>query len=526
MTRAALCAALLPLLAACVQDQEFGKRDDVAGAEGAEIEVAPQRLDFGSLAAGEAITKTFTVSNVGVEESILEVSEITIGGAAGGFTILTPLEELAFSLPGGASTEIEVAFTPEGANEQVAEAIVASDDEDERRVTVDLLGEGRVPELEISPDPLDLGTAYVGCDKDHDITLTNVGTDDLIVTAITHTGGAFVLTDLNVLPLTLAPEASTLVNISFTPLVEGPEVGELAVTSNEPIGTRVSAQTAEGRYAGEYEDTFEVPTNPPADIIFFVDQSCSMDDDAAALASNFAAFISNLSVYTTNWHVMVTNDDDGCSTQSGILTSSTARYESTFNDAVSEVSFFEDFWTEAGLTVTSRAVEETDAGGCNSGFLRASAILHIIMVSDEPEQSSRSWDHYVDTVVAKKGDPALVKFSAVAGDYPSGCTSGANSAEFGSGYYEAVNATGGEYLSICSNWSTSVEALATASVDMFVFELTRTPVPETIAVTLNGATRTGWAYDAAANSIVFDEAARPEEGDVVVVSYAGLASCD
>jgi hypothetical protein len=526
MFRAAVYVALLPLFVACTQDQEFGKRDDVAGAEGADIEVTPRQLDFGSLGAAEAVTQTFTVTNVGTDESLLDVSEITIGGAAGGFTILTPLEELSFTLPGGASTEIEVAFTPEGANEQVAEAIVVSDDEDEKRVTVDLLGEGRVPELEISPDPLDLGTAYIGCDKDSDITLTNVGTDDLILSAITHTGGGFVLTDPNVLPLTLAPEASAMVNVSFTPTVEGAVAGELAVTSNEPIGTRVSAQTAEGRYAGEYEDTFEVPINPPADIIFFVDQSCSMDDDARALATNFSAFISDLSAYTTNWNVMVTNDDDGCSTHSGILTSSTRNYEDAFTDAVSQVSFLEDFYTEAGLTVTSRAVDETDAGDCNEGFLRPSAILHIIMVSDEEEQSSGDWDDYVRRVVAKKGDPSLVKFSAVAGDYPLGCTSGSNSAVFGSGYYEAVNETGGEYLSICSNWATSVEALATASVDMFVFDLTRTPAPDTIAVTLNGATRTGWTYDASANSIVFDEAARPEEGDVVVVTYAGLASCD
>ncbi|MDP2312020.1 MAG: choice-of-anchor D domain-containing protein [Pseudomonadota bacterium] len=522
MTRSALYAVLLPLLAACVQDQGFGKTGDAYGAEGPDIEVTPMQLDFGSLGAGDAATQTFTVSNVGPEESVLEVSEVTIGGAAGGFTILTPVEALTFSLPGGTSTDIEVAFTPEGANEQIAEAIVASDDEDEKRVTVDLLGEGRVPELEISPDPLDLGTAYVGCDKDHDITLTNVGTDDLVISAIGHTGGDFALTDLNVLPLTLAPAEATTVNVRFVPLTEGEQVGELSVTSNEPVGTRVSEQTAEGRYAGEYEDTFEVPVNPPADILFFVDQSCSMDDDARSLASNFSAFITNLSVYTTNWHIMVVNDDDGCN-NSGVLTSASANYEDRFTEAVSRGG---GNYTEAGLIVTSTAVDQTDSGDCNDNFLRSTAILHIVMVSDEPEQSPRGWNTYVNQVIAKKGDASLVKFSAVAGPDPGGCTSGGNSAAAGTGYSEAVAYTAGEFLSICSNWSTSVEALATASVAMSTFELTRTPVPETIAVTVNGASRTGWTYDATTNSIEFDEAAQPEEGDTIVVSYAGLASCD
>ncbi len=513
--------ALLPLLAAC-SDQGFEKVTDGYGAEGPEIEVTPARLDFGALGAGEVVTQTFTVQNVGPEESLLSVDGVTIGGEAGGFTIVTPAEDLTFTLPGGGTWDVEVAFTPTGASES-AEAIVASDDEDEKRVTVELIGEGLVPELEIAPDPLDLGTAYVGCDKDHDVELTNVGNDTLVIDSIGHTGGEFVLTDTNVLPLSLAPGEQTSVNVRFVPSTEGEATGELTVTSNEPRGTRTSEQSAEGAYAGEYEDTFEVPTNPPADIIFFVDQSCSMDDDQRSLASNFSAFISNLSAYTTNWHVMVVNDDDGCN-NSGILTSSSSDYESRFTDAVGRGG---GDYTEAGLIVTAAAVDKTDAGDCNTGFLRASAMLHIIMVSDEPEQSPRSWDTYVNQVIAKKGDSSLVKFSAVAGDYPGGCSSSGNSAAAGTGYYEAVMYTGGEFLSICSNWATSVEALADASVEMSTFELSRTPVESTIAVSVNGSARaSGWTYDASTNSIVFDADRMPEEGDTVTVTYAGLASCD
>ncbi len=523
MTRTPLFAALVTLLAACSQDQGFEKRTDVAGAEGADIEVSPSQLDFGSLAAAESVSQWFRVTNVGPEESLLEVSEILIGGAAGGFTLLTPAEELAFTLPGGASTEIEVAFTPEGANSQVGEAIVVSDDEDERRVTVDLLGEGRVPELEIGPDPLDLGTAYIGCDKDHDVTLTNVGTDDLVIDSISHSGSPFVLTDANVLPLTLAPGEETTVNVQFAPTVEGAVTGELTVTSNEPIGTRVSEQTAEGAYAGEYEDTFEVPVDPPADIVFFVDQSCSMDDDQRSLANNFSSFITNLSAYTTDWHIMVVNDDDGCN-NSGVLTSRSSGYESRFTDSVGRGG---GDYTEAGLTVMREAVDNTDAGDCNDNFLRPDALLHLVMVSDEPEQSRGGWESYVNAVIAKKGDASLVKFSAVAGPVPGGCSGGGNSAEAGIGYDEAVDSTGGVFLSICSDWSTSVEALADASVTVFTFELTRNAADSTIVVTVNGReARSGWSYDAATNAVVFEEGSAPAEGDVVVVTYAGLASCD
>ena len=46
-------------------------------------------------------------------------------------------------------------------------------------------------------------------------------------------------------------------------------------------------------------------------------------------------------------------------------------------------------------------------------------------------------------------------------------------------------------------------------------------------MTVNGReARTGWSYDAATNAVVFEEGSAPAEGDVVVVTYAGLASCD
>lgn len=509
-------------LAACGSEQNFGKAGDYAGAQGPVIEVVPPELDFGALAAGEVATGTFTILNNGPEESILEVSDIRLTGPAEGFTIVSDIADI--SIPGGApGVDVEVAFTPMGAADQVSEAVVDSNDEATPHKSVILRGEGLVPELQIDPDPYDMGTTYVGCDRDGELTLTNIGTDVLVVESLTQSGDAFTFTNLNTLPLSLEPGASATVQLLFAPLAEDTYPSELVAVSNEPMGTRVAAQSGEGRYAGEGDDSFEVPTDPPSDIIFFVDQSCSMDDDARSLGSNFSSFISQLNTYTTDWHIIVANDDDGCN-NTGVLTTATTNYVSRFETAVTSGG---GTWTEAGLTVTANAVDKTDSSECNAGFLRADALLHIIMVSDEPEQSLRSWDTYVNQVIAKKGDASKVKFSAVAGDVPGGCRSGSNSAEPGTGYYEAVNATSGEFLSLCSTWSSSVGVLADASITMSTFTLEQTPVPETIEVAVNGAPQTGgWNYDSGSNSIVFDPAFVPAEGDTVDVAYALLATCD
>jgi hypothetical protein len=180
------------------------------------------------------------------------------------------------------------------------------------------------------------------------------------------------------------------------------------------------------------------------------------------------------------------------------------------------------YYTESLLTVASQAIEKTDGGECNQGFMRTDALLHIILVSDEPEQSSGSWSSYVSQIQAKKGSTANVKISAIAGDYPGGC----GSAAAGTGYYEAVQATGGEFLSICSNWASMVEALADASVQLSEYELSHRPDPDTIVVRVNGTQDTNsWYFEPTANSVIFSTAI-PEGGDTVRITYSALANCD
>jgi hypothetical protein len=250
-----------------------------------------------------------------------------------------------------------------------------------------------------------------------------------------------------------------------------------------------------------------------------------MDDNQTALANNFSTFITQLSNYSTDWQVMVINDSNGCN-QTGILTSSTPGYVSTFQQAVN--SSTKSGYTEKLLTPAAWAVDKTDGGECNAGFMRSNAMLHIILVSDEPEQSSGSWSTYVNQIITKKGDAASVRISAIAGDVPGGCWSGSQSADAGTGYYEAVNFTDGVFLSICSNWASSanLELLAEASVIQDTYALDNEAIEETIEVQVNGTARNnGWYYDEESNSVVFETNA-PAEGDSITITYAAPATCD
>lgn len=519
MIRSSLIVAFL--LGGC-SDVEFHPIKEGGDGDGPAIEVDPDFLDFGTASKDDdAVVKSFLIRSVGATD--LEVSSIELSGSsAASYAIIS--ESSSFVLPPGAEQSIDVAFLPMGANDQIGTAVVSSDDPDKPQLPVELLGQGAVPELEITPDPIDFAETYIGCPQDNNATLTNVGTDTLIISTIDFTGDPeLTLTEDFSPPITLEPGEEHMLSFTFTPLDATDYTGELAVVSNEPLNVRTAAALGEGAYAGAYTDTWEIPTDPPSDILFAVDQSGSMDDDQTRLANNFTTFITQLSGYSNDWQITVANDDNGCN-RSGILTPSVSDYEGKFRTAVSGGG---GAYTESLLTVGANAIENTDSGDCNTGFIRADAMLHLILVSDEPEQSNwtsgSSWSDLVSAIIAKKGSSGMVKISAIAGPVPGGCSS----ADAGTGYSEAVAATGGVFLSICSDWAnpTNLAMLAEASINQDTFLLSHDAVEETIAVQVNGATRTTWYYEAIDNSVVFTEKI-PEEGDVVEISYSGLPTCD
>lgn len=482
------------------------------------ISVVPGLIDYGnSTATAEVKVETFEIKSVGGAD--LTVENIELLGDTSSFSVLTL--ETAFVLPPGASETIEVAFSPMGAYSQMAQVLVSSDDPLNPQALVELIGAGAVPELEIQPDPVDFGTGVVGCDEELDVYLTNVGNDTLVISSIGHTSdvtGVFSPIGSLSLPLSLEPGEEAQVLLGFLPESVRSYSGSLVVQSNEPLGERTATIAGAGSYGPDQLDSWEIPEEPPSDIMFLVDQSCSMDDDAVSLGANFGTFITQLSTYTTDWQIMVVNDDTGCN-NSGILTNSTAGYTSTFSNSVRNGG---GVYTEALLTVGANAAEKSGSSGCNAGFMRSTAMLHLIMVSDEPEQSG-GWRSYVDRMIAAKGTASMVRISAIAG--PVGRSS---CADQGTGYDEAVTATGGVFLDICSTWSSAANLalLAEASVSQDTYLLSLQPVPSTIEVFVNGSPVTsGWSYDSTTNEVIFSTGV-PADGDSVDIEYSLPGTCD
>jgi hypothetical protein len=483
------------------------------GVEGEpEILVSPLSIDFAAVSVGDSAVGMVTVQNVGTGLLTVEAPVITDEPV---FSTEAP----SVALGAGESVELPITFTPAAPSRYEGTLPVRSNDPLTPEVEVSLSGGGLGPWLVISPPSVALGEVLQGCGDQATFTIQNVGTDTVILSALDVDGDAqWSILDAPTLPLSLTPGAYTTATLDLLSESAGATAAALIATPDsdqDPISAEASAEVTAG---SEVTDTFRDEVAGPVDVLFAVDQSCSMDDDAALLGASFSTFIQTLQTGTADWQLGVVTYDTGC-LNGGILTPQTPSLEAVFAAAVVAGDDREISDDEALLQLSERALSLSAEGECNAGFLRADAALHIIVVSDEPERSPEqasawTWDYWLAELTAH-AEPLVV--SGVIDT--EGCSEGA------AGYLDIINETGGEALSICSgDWSDYAETLAAASLGwLYDLTLSQAPIEETITVSIDGTELTGgWRYDAGLNAVVIDAL---EEGSEVTVRYRVAEAC-
>ena len=271
-------------------------------------------------------------------------------------------------------------------------------------------------------------------------------------------------------------------------------------------------------------DSWESHSYEGTDLIFFGDTSGSMAVELETMGENASTFMDRLDDYGNSWQIIVVTGWDGCGVN-GILTPAVSSYDTLFAEALltppsqEAIDASADEW---GLYDVDMAIQESVPGGCNEGFLRDNALLHVIFLSDEDDNSPgwdggdpNYWQTYVDSILDSKSSDHLVTFSAVAGPIPDGC----DGAEPGTGYAEAVDATGGTLLSICEDWYNQLDTLVDASVQVSDFPLNEIPIVNTLRVVVDNIERSyGWEYQSTGNLIHFTEDP-PSTGEEVFIAY-------
>jgi len=249
-----------------------------------------------------------------------------------------------------------------------------------------------------------------------------------------------------------------------------------------------------------------------------------MTQELLTLGDEIITFVARLDISVKDWQLLAVTGPDGCGLH-GVIGTEDQDYAQLFSEAITTPPG-EDLVDEWGLYNVGSALMQTRQGDCNEGFVRDGAMLHVVFISDEDDNSPGwdggdpdYWQDYLDIIHSVKGDEDLVVLSAITGPGPIGCWG----AEEGTGYNEAVEWTGGEQLSICEDWAADIELLADVGLlHQTDFPLAEKPIIPTIGVEVNGAlVVAGWSYESETQSVVFNQGA-PRTGDEVEIRYQVL----
>jgi hypothetical protein len=399
------------------------------------------------------------------------------------------------------------------------------------------------PDIRISPSTIEFGIIPRDCPAPtQEVTVKNVGANTLEVSDIRVAGDAAPSFGHQGVSPVLEPGEEYVFDVEFTPTAWTTYHVDLEVDSNDPDdGTVAVPMNGVGGEDALYEEVFFQDHYSEVDVLWVVDNSCSMSGALAQVQTSFDAFIDQFLTLNLDYHIgVVTTDmddpDQGGRLVGNVITANTSNPKSEFMAAIAQGA--NGSADEEGLAAAQAALTEPLSSGDNAGFMRTAAALAVIVVTDEDDSSSVSSSSFGNWFNGLKADPDDSTFSSICGDTGAGCSNwnafpDVITAMPGEKYIDVVGATGGVWQSICTqDFDRALQHISITAVGMrFAFELTATPsnvsaltvFVDNVSVPYGGTD--GWTYDAATNSVVFDGTAIPEAGDRIEVSYPVSDGC-
>ncbi|MCK6512516.1 choice-of-anchor D domain-containing protein [Myxococcota bacterium] len=410
--------------------------------------------------------------------------------------------------------------------------------------------------VEVVPDQLNIGLVTVNCSsRNESILVYNTCPAAITVNKVGFSAAGangFRIVQAQTTPFTINAGQQSEIKVAYraTAAIKQNAVLEVehSLTQQSPLSVPLAA---EGTTNAEQTDVFNQATQPKVDILFVVDNSCSMGDEQSSLGSNFTSFITFAQNLKVDFQIGITTTDvttgtpigGGNNTPGGlrgspkIMDNATPSLATVFrqNANVGTNGSANEQGLEAARLALSHPLINTDvAQGGNKGFLRNDASLAIIIISDEPDSSPGTTPYYINFFRNIKGvrNPDLLRVNGVIGYDPAtkqnSCSSGGQSASSSGRYLDVINATNGVVASICNNnWAGTLSQIGAVTFGYRKqFFLSRPADPATVTVKVNGQNvpqadpTNGWAYVPTDNSVAFNNA--PPAGAKIEITYKAI----
>jgi hypothetical protein len=480
----------------------------------------PDRVNFGIIPPSFVRKKSTTLTNAGDDDCML---------ASGSFRApLDPYISLVGApfpilLAPGQSAALDFEYAPTAAVESKANFVILTDDPvfPERHVTLLGSAQGYV-DVFTEPDHLDFGSVRPGCNAgNREVRIYNAGTVGVQVDTIALTSST---SEISVLP-TGAPYALDagrqrpfIVGYSAADL--GIDTGEVEIAIRDLPYPLVVPIRGEGAENPRVNDEFEQNTVQSVDVLFVIDDSCSMSEEQTALAQNFQQFIQQANVRDVDFHIGITTTTVYPSAGALVgeyMTNATPSLEQTFRTQAAVG--IEGSGIEQGLEAMRGAIQLSFSNvPPNAGLFRPEATMVIVIVSDEEDQSVLTPVAYFNDLRTRATNGFV---TAMITGGSNGCSSASGSAVPAARYEEFAMLTGGLSESICSGWASTLANIGNAAFGLrTTFNLSQlVDQSDPIEVYIGGnlVNSSEWTYDPVNGTITFD--APPPEGSEIRVEY-------
>ena len=420
----------------------------------------------------------------------------------------------------------------------------------------DVVVTGDQPDILLEPEVLSFGGRVPGCESAaQTVKITNVGDAPLDIYDVGVAGNAaasFLVASGGAVGSTLGVGESVEVLVSFKPTIKGELLAQLEVDSNDPDeSVAIADLDGDGADNNTAEDIFDQPLPEAVDVLWVIDNSCSMSGIVADLNSNLTSFTQSFANLGLDYQLAVVTTDMADPTHTGKLQGAgviSPAIQGNTQGVVDAFAIASDVGAggsadERGRDAAYAALRDPLLTGYNDGFMRTDAHLAIIAVSDEPDSSSNvSQSAFISWLDALKGDPKKTSFSAMVNedggnpfDFSNPNCASAPALGTGQDYKTIAQQTGGLTAKLCDmDFATVMTYLSYYAAGLTAdFPLTDYPsnAPIGITVTVGGqqvpySPINGWTYDQATNSIVFKQDSVPGPGEDVTVTYEVAGTCN
>ena len=271
--------------------------------------------------------------------------------------------------------------------------------------------------------------------------------------------------------------------------------------------------------------------HPPMDVLFVVDNSCSMAEEQIQLASNAVQMFDVLATTTLDYHIGVVSTDINTSATMGrlhavdnerFITPQTVDATIVFDRMVNVGT--NGSYDEKGRGAAYTAIEVVPDSPENEGFFRPEASLDLVFLSDEEDQSGATpvaLSEFRTWMSTLKGDPGDVVAHAIVGIPGQSC---AASDTPGTMYLNYANLTGGSVTNLCGeDWTPGLRALVENRMARARVTLAEVP-SEVLEVSFEHAGEPSVAlgpidYSIDGATLWFDRGVVPETDDIIRVVY-------